>query len=678
MKFKRIISFVLAAASAFALVGCNKGDNGESGGKTDDAYVNPTSDYAPHYVEGTLHKIKLSETGRAFVVNGKTDYVIVAGDDAAINTAASFISKQVGSSTGAKLPVISEGEEGASAKRIYIGCDNAFEKSGLKMPDNDLGKTGYYIKNVGDNVYIKAASTEAYQLAAIAFCREVLGYDMISEDCVVFEKSGAVLPDIEVIERPDIDYRLPGSQFGMSTSEAYGMGFTPRRVFMPIKDVTGQNAPSEFHNILNILPPSIYMEEHPDWYSVDGGELQFCYTAHGNYEEYQLMLETIAEKLFETILEEPTFDTVNIGQSDAPNCCACDYCNGCVERYGAISSTLVMCIDDIDDLLQKKLEDYAAETGTEKRTMHITFFAYHATQEAPVIKNDDGTYSAYIADWNSRFDPSFELPEERRELKCNDTVGVLCAPIEAFHSHTFYEPINVLSYDLINGWGELTDYLCMWMYSALYHDDYFFPLNVFDTMAENYRFVKANDTHVVFYQGIIQNQVNPGFYSLKKYIESKMGIDVNTRTQDIVDKFFKYYFGAAGDTMREFYSELQSHMTYLETAFPGGVTGSSYDSLVSRPAHWPYGLARTWLDLIDKAYGEIEYLKATDRAAYDVYYKNINVESLLPRWIILKCYSGYLSKDELTAMRRQFIDDCVNYGVANQTEADQFDFSSWE
>ncbi len=677
MKTKKIIAFLLAMTVCFGMIGCKKpndGDGGENGGDP----TPPVVDYTEHKVEGTLHKISVTDTERTFVKNGASEYKIVVSDDVKVKQAGDFISKHVSGATGVMLQVVNESEVTTAGKHIVLDCDGLFAAAGLSMPQDDIGETGYYIKNVGDTYFIQTNHVQAYQLAVLAFLREVIGYDMFADECVIYEKSGETLPDMEIIERPDIDYRLPGNI--ISQSERYGMGFTlEAEKYMTVTDDSGEYPASGYHNCLNILPPKTYEADHPEWYATlqSGTTKQLCYTAHGDYDSYRLMVEKASEKLIATIDNDLNYDTLNFGIMDGREACGCDYCKACENNYGGVSSTIIMFLNDLDEIIQKHLADKAEADGTEKREFYLTFFAYHGTQAAPVIKNGAGSYSMYTADYNSRFAASFELPADNRELKCNEHVGVLVAPIETIHTHSFYESVNERHYDDIMGWDLISDYYCMWYYQSLYHDDYFYPLSLFDDMVENYRLAREVGTRIMFYQGNMHNNHNPGFTRLKRYIESKAGLDVNVNTQELIDKFFKYYYGSGGEEMKEMFEQLQAWMAYLEIEYPGEVTGSSYDTQVSKASHWPKRLLDGWMDLVDKAYEKVDTYDGNSPEKQEAYRLHIRAESILPRWSLLNNYEGYFSSQQLTEMRREFKNDCTDLGLMRQREGKVLDLSSW-
>ena len=75
------------------------------------------------------------------------------------------------------------------------------------MPTDDIASSGYYIKTRGNVIFIEANGVDGYRMGGLAFLREALGYNMISEDCIVFDKDGKTMPTMDIIERPDFDYR---------------------------------------------------------------------------------------------------------------------------------------------------------------------------------------------------------------------------------------------------------------------------------------------------------------------------------------------------------------------------------------------------------------------------------------------------------------------------------------
>ena len=146
-KFRIIISVLIVLILFFGATGCNTNSG------SDDAYVFT----GEHFVEGTIHKVNITENkNREFIANQKTDYVMILPDDGQfVLKAASLIIQNVKRATNANLPMTmyEEGMETSwseNDKLIVLNVKPIFSKAGLTMPSENLGDSGYYIKNVGN------------------------------------------------------------------------------------------------------------------------------------------------------------------------------------------------------------------------------------------------------------------------------------------------------------------------------------------------------------------------------------------------------------------------------------------------------------------------------------------------------------------------------------------------
>ena len=106
MKFlKKIFALCLAFAFVFGAAACTvdgTGGDGNEGGQTGPV----TEDVQLHYVEGTLHKVTVTEANRPFVTPQGSDYQVVAGSSNFARTAANFIITHVLAATGVELPLL--------------------------------------------------------------------------------------------------------------------------------------------------------------------------------------------------------------------------------------------------------------------------------------------------------------------------------------------------------------------------------------------------------------------------------------------------------------------------------------------------------------------------------------------------------------------------------------------
>ncbi len=655
--FSKALLLLLVVSMLLSMAACDSQTNTDP---TDTPIVEekPVQTITPpaeHFVTNGLHRVNVTETDTAFVQNGATEYKVVSRNEAGCLTAASFIASQVAQATGTNIEILVYTEEmqwDASRKWIVVDEDTSFTAAGLSAPAEDLGKSGYYIKSAGNSVFLYATSRDGIQCAAISFLKHLLGMNVISSDITVYEKpnAGQTLPNYDIVERPDFDFRSQGNRVDQST--LYAMGFSTDAIFIPVE---GEN----WHNSFNYLPPAQYRSAHPDWYSTQGNEL--CYTARGNAAEWQAMVDLLAQKIIGYADANPTTPNITLTIEDHTNKCGCDACTESRNTYnGADSAAVVKLMNAINKQVQAHFQAQADSQGTEKRDFTILFFAYNAMEKPPVTKDANGNYVA--------IDES---------VICDDGVGVFIAPIYAAYNQSFYHDDNKSAAATVEGWGVLSNKLFLWTYETNY-SHYLYPLNSYDTMIETQRFLKENNAIYLFSEG----QYNQGnvthFSKLKEYMNSRTMLNVNDDYGDIVNDFFRYYFQEAEGPMRQYFDELNAQLRYLEEMYPASVNGNIYNNM-EKAEYWPKGLLDQWLRYIDEAYAAIEPVKAQDPERYAVLKKNIQLESIFLRFASIRLYSGKYSANTLDQMRKELVADCRALNITMLSEVAQLApiFAQW-
>lgn len=630
---KRICTGILAAV--MALTGC-------SGGQSKDVEPsNPISVSETHLLEDTLHKVFVKEEERVFVKDGKSDYKIIAGTDDRTQKAANYLSIYVEKATGCKLELADASAYTADGKFIVMNVPEIFEAAGLTMPEDDLGVQGYYIKTVGDNVIMSSNYESGARFMMLSFLRNVLGFKMYALDAVVFEKDGAIMPDMEITEKPDISYFHRMHNTGEDAEEIYMMGFTTDG-FLSIE---GRN----WHNSLTFLPMETYADAHPEWFSTRGDDL--CYTGHGSEQAVDEMTTIIADKILAAAAEQPNalFATCTI--MDHNNVCGCDACVASNEQYnGADSAAVIKFTNILGRKVQEGLQKEADATGTKKRPLTVMFFAYNVMVQPPAVKNADGTWSP--------------LDES---VVCDDDVAVFYAPIAAQFNHTFYETENQKYYDMLQGWRACSNDLYCWLYETNFMY-YMYPYNSWDSMMETYRYCVENGASYVMGQDQHNATGSTSFTDLKDYINSCALFDLNQDYEAILDDYFENYYLDASEPMRRYFDELRAWMRYLEDEYPAELNGSIYAE-IAKDKFWPKGTLEHWLDLIDEALEAAENCKS-DRVLYENLKKRIIKESLFARYALIEHYSGVYSAETLLEMKLSFREDAQTVGLSRYQEGE--------
>ena len=662
--------------------GGNGGDSA-GGGREYGSTVEAT-DKMDHLVpESMLLHDKTIEFGdRTFTVGGATDYVIIVGVDSEnAKTAANFLLKQIGDCTGAYPQIYMDANQdmyiddetlpeedrkiswSEDATYLVYSHEKMEKEAGVKWrEDVDLAYSGYMIQSAGDSVFFKVNSHYGYQTVTLSFCREVLGFEWYADDMVVFSKDGAILPTMDIVEKPDFDLV---DRWMPLVSGKFGSGMTYDRIFSTING-------NFCHNTLDYLPLDDYLADHRDWYAYEAATPvnQLCYSAHGNKEEYDLMLQTAYEGLMKTIAEFPDVAAVSFTRQDGYGHCVCSTCSMIANEFnGSLAVTYMFFLNDLDDLIQAELQRQADKAGTAKRDLTLLFFAYSTTASAPVfgtdgnysvpstdvIENDDGTKSNVI--WQN--DVPVVLPYNRTYedgLKCNENVGLWYAPIDATFEESFYHIKNKEYKETFEKWGLLANRLYAWIYDTNFVH-WLVPYNSHDAIADTLRFLRENNCQYVFNQAQA-NSVCTGFGSLKTYLNMALPHDVNQNAGELVDKYFANYFGDAGEIMRVYYEEMVAHLEQLQVQYPE-VFYTARRTETEKPEYWPLAKLQGWLDLCDQAYLAVEKYKNTDPELYQVLVKHIKIETLFPRFMICEYYSAYYTPEEKQAMRVSFYEDCT-------------------
>lgn len=695
MKIKKFAASLLLAACTFA---CACGDK-SSGPKTGGVIIEPEP--AVGRVEGTLHQVNVDFNSPVsdFVVNGQTDYkVVIGGDDRA--KASGLLTEHIYKSAGAKLTVI-ELEEvtevNDSTQYIFLGCEEFYQSLGGEMPDYDtLGVSGYQVVTVGKNVFINGYTIHGWQMGTLAFLREVIGYDMLAEDLVVYELDGKVMPEMDIIERPDFDYRIPNST-SVSQTEYFGMGYT-------YVDPCINTGESFVHNVYDFVSLE-EMDENPDWGSSDADRWQLCYTSRGNKDSYQKMIRHIADKVIKHLKANPTKNTIMIGQHDIGGNtpmvqnCKCPTCLASNEYYGTFGAAWLSLCNRVSLLVDEYLQTQEAiDFFGGVKDWNLLQLVYH-TQVNPPVKRDQNGYvwdenghgipleekwfdhEGNMHDWEEAWSGEDDDITESGVIKewSESTDAIVAAPnvhymyatSAADWTHSYLDIENLGWMNIAKGWAGVNNgngggEFFIWAY-ALNSEFLLYPYNSFDSSFETTRFFKNLGAKYIFWQGQYQNKNNAGFTKLRNYLDSKVEFDVNADYEFYVDKFFKYYYGVGGEYLQRFFDEVQAQCRYIEVH--NKISGNIHNSRLGYAENWPEGLIKSWIDLLGEAFDAVEQeYRVTNPEKYEIYKNHITIEELFPVYVLCTTYADSYTASELKAMRKDFLNDF--YALKNTSHAE--------
>lgn len=593
-----------------------------------------------------LHRVDVKDRDLPFIREGKSDYFFVVGESSGILKAVNFCNQYFLDATGVSLPIRTSYENySVGDKAIVFGRDDLWKQAGLRASSESLGFSGYQIESDGDAIFLRAEKKGGYHMGAIALLKAILGYEMFSLDTVAYGKTGENLPEIHIVEKPDFAYRHYSNT--MDPGALYGMGYTDDEVFIPISGWS-------IHNTLEILPSSLYLSSHPDWYET--GAADICYTAHGNQEEYEAMIQQIAENIEPLIDARPDMENFVISQEDYPTLCDCEACLADLAKYGSKASSQIKLLNAVDDLIQAYLEGSG-------RNFNLVMLAYHESERAPVKEAVDEA-------GNVTYEPTYP------EMLCHEHVGVEVAPINADYTTSFADPKNKAYADNLASWKALTSKLYVYAYETNFRAA-LYPYNSWSYVYDSFKYYYQQNAVYVFNSGQVFQSAFTGFTYLKDYLDSRALFDVNRSYEEDVGNFFAYYFRDAAKPMREFYEAIRAYLNHLKVDNPE-LNGSIYD-VIDSTNYWPKGILDAYEGYLEEAYQAILPLKAKDPERYDTVYRHILLESIFPRYALATLYSERYSESELAKRRRSLVEDCHRLGITRHKEHESIEdvFSEW-
>ena len=662
MKRKNRILTVLLAGILSVACACTKKNN-----TSDITPSNPADDVVSSTVtENVLHDINVDFNSPVgdFVKNGSSAYKIFAQKKYV--KAANYIDKHIKAATGCSLSVSTDVNPDLSkGKYIVLGDSATFRSYGVELPERSLLRSaGYYIKTVADDVFIGFYSENGAQLGALAFLRETIGYDMLSDDMVIYEKDGTILPQMDITERPDYEFRLANNK--LKDDASYGMGFTTVNTLLTTKP-TGA-----VHNFYDFFTDEEF-SAHPEWFS-DGAIKasenlgQPCFTAHGNKDDYDALVNFIATKV-KGLIETESENVVNmrisqndvVGNNTVRNC-TCKACEASIAHCGTIGGAMLSFTNDLAKIINAYMEENHPD-----RDFHLVLLVYGSAIQAPAKK--DG--SKYILDKDGRGIPTtrYFFNENGEGIPVSDengkeellvfekNVGCEFAPSSANWLHTFDEEQNSGYSGALEAWTGLGGDLYIWAYETSYRS-YFYPFNNYDIIVENIKYFKRHGGNYMYPQGTWENVNAAGFSKFRTYLDAKALFDVNVNYEELKEKFFDNYFGDAADYMKEFLRLCQLNCEIKEKIIGTNVQTTK---LASKEV-WSQALLNQLMGLIDESYKAIAKYKGENEKLYDALNNHILIESMFPRLALCSLYADDYSAETLKEMRVSFKKDFIALG----------------
>lgn len=588
-------------------------------------------------------------TSVLLVENGKTEYKIVVPENATETElfAAEELETYFSLCIDGNIDTVTDESVTLNGKYLSVGDTALYRESKMTLDKNELGTDGYKICTTGETVVMNAAGENGKIYAVYEFLKRNLGVEFYAYDEIKTPQAKNVyLKNFALTDVPDFLGRdVHYNSFFYNQHPNYSQHMrvnSPRTVYTDNQGEGCAWSTLWAHEQLKLLPPSVYAEEHPEWYPAataadkNGG---ICWTNAELQDEFAIQLEKYIEA-------QPDKTFFSIAQTDGAEICQCDACAASHEKY-TVSGTMMRFNNEI----AKRVKSWLNETYPERK-IYLMTFAYQETLPAPVKRDADGEI---IFNAEGKAEPVHE------SVVADEMILVRFAPLYNCFSHDFLdekcneETKNIVTNryaasarDSILGWSAVAENLSAWNYCVPF-GAYAINFNNFSTIQRNYQIFKEYGFIDILDQGASDTS-GSAFENLRIYIQSQLLWDTQRDYETLVNDFMENYYKEAAKEMREYYDYVRLYFEYLEntcdayTVAKHQIPSFGYSKLIVDKDYFPRSVVENFKEILDRALEKARSVQ--DKETREKLIDRINAETIQYRYLQLELYANYYKQFE--------------------------------
>lgn len=618
------------------------------------------------YIYNGTHVYTATDRNDYLVKNGRTDYTLVIPSEssASMRVARSEFVDLFKDATGIAINVVTDDKVANAAQGRYIslGRTSLLENSGIKMDKEELTADGHKIVTKDDDVYLCGGADEGTVFSVYTFMRLTFNYETYAYNCMEIEHtSEKKLKDYDVIDIPDFKYRAHSSD--VTTYESfdydenmfawrlnyYGKEGTRGYYWMPVHeyiDDFSKGGKGASTNINRWFPEKIYKDAndldnyHPLWFSDNGGE-QVCFSAHGDPDEYEAMVDAAYQKVIAHLKhytpdKYPRYRVMSMTHMDNTNYCTCDSCKEISTYYGDSQAAVqILFMNELAKRVDATLEANKGEAWY-REDFQMLFFAYNHNYQAPA--RYDAVTKQYV-------------PIDDKVIVHDRLIAWFCR--NANGQGVFDEELNSTLLTTLAGWSAVAKNIYYWNYGTSFRN-YMMPLETYQfATSEMYAYFCNQSDKFWFTQFQDHNKcANTAWHGLKVYLDAKLSWDTSLSKDELVTNWMKAMYKDAMPTMMRLFQSVrayQRHVLIGEYELESNGDGSPEMGLAE---YWPIGMLEGWLAMIDQAKLDVARLEKADPELYDRTCQHIEIEAISTLYILLET-QGYTISAEA---RKEYID----------------------
>ena len=449
--------------------------------------------------------------------SGITKYVIVVPDSPTKveTTAARELKDHLDQITGVDFAVVHESEVKSPHHLLVVG-NSKLARTLLPTVDADkLPYDGIVVETIDDNIVMLGHPVRGTLYAVNTFLEEAAGVRWwTSTESFIPKAKKLKVPKLQINYGPHLIYREAFYKDALSDTK-FAARMKCNGDFSKIEPEYGEYHKFQYfvHSFYPILPPEIYFDKHPEWYSlVDGKRMnqsaQLCLTNEAMRKEF-------IHNTLNTLRLHPDMDFISISQNDCHGACQCDACQAIVKEEGSESGPLIRFVNSVAGEIEKEFPDIWVET-----------LAYQYTRKAPLL------------------------------VKPRKNVVIRLCTIECSFSQPLSEgDQNKSLREDIESWSKIADNLFVWNYVTNF-TSYMLPHPNIHTLAPDIRFFIKNNTIGLFEQGDFYCDAGD-FVRMRNWVISRLMWNPDLDENALIDEFFVGYYGEkAAPYLRQYWDLL--------------------------------------------------------------------------------------------------------------------------
>lgn len=310
------------------------------------------------------------------------------------------------------------------------------------------------------------------------------------------------------------------------------------------------NGTSQGHTFHRQVPSSVYFKDHPEYFSErdgkrrGGSESQLCLTNPD-------VLKIVTDYVLKCLADDPSANMVGVSQNDNMLYCTCEKCRAVDEEEGAHSGAHLRFVNAVAEAVEKVRPDVLVET-----------LIYQYSRPLPKITRPRANVVPCLC-----------------SIECQRHVPLADETCEA----------NAKFMQDLRNWSKVSKNMLVWDYTTNFRN-YAYPMPIEADLATNLRMFCDHGVTFMFPEGA-RHRFGAEFGHFKTYLLSKLMWNPNQDVDELTDRFFKGFYGAAAPFVREYYDRTRAEAANRMTPF--GIFNASPPSwYTSAFSAWARGVFR--------------------------------------------------------------------------------------